>query len=127
MLIIKKSIKNFYNNYYDSKNFPIYLLHKNIDNYIRRGYYGGRCECFYIGKIDEPIFYYDFTSLFQSEGRQLLPYSNPTYINNLYTYKIKTIYDNNQKNKEEFNKYFIEYEEHNAVEKGIWFDLLDVL
>ena len=74
------SKKSFYKNYYDQKNFPLYTLDKKMDEYIRRGYYGGHVECFAIGEINKFVFYYDFTSLYPYEGCKDLPFGFPEYI-----------------------------------------------
>lgn len=74
------SKKHYYKSYYDAKNTPIYFLSKPKDKFIRQSYFGGRTEAFHIGKIDEKLYYYDFTSLYPSEGRQKLPYGKPTWV-----------------------------------------------
>ncbi len=40
------------------------------DKFIRDGYFGGRVECFNLQEIkDKKIYYYDFTTLYPSEGK----------------------------------------------------------
>ena len=86
------SKKFFYNNYYDCIKRPIYFMTKKKDDFIRKSYFGGRNEAFHIGYIKGNIYYYDFTSLYPSEGRQPLPYGKPEWVEDM--------------NKEDFNNFF---------------------
>jgi len=61
-----------------SKN-TIYLLSPEEDDYIRKSYQGGRNECFFLGEVKDKIYYYDFTSLYPSEGRKPLPTGIPEF------------------------------------------------
>lgn len=68
----------FFKNYYDPKKYPIYTLSDEYDEYVRKGYYGGRVECFRLGKVPGDSFHYDdFTSEYPDVGRKLLPYGKP--------------------------------------------------
>ena len=71
------SKKHYYKNYYKRFKTPLYHLTKEKDRYIRNSYYGGRNEAHYIGKYNHKVYYYDFTSLYPSEGRKKLPYGKP--------------------------------------------------
>lgn len=75
------SKRMFLTKYYNPKknNHTVYRLPKNIDNYIRNGYYGGRNECFKIGRVYGPLYYYDFTSLYPFAGTHLLPVGKPVF------------------------------------------------
>lgn len=57
--------------YFDNK---IYIPTKNEDSYIRKAYHGGRTESFYCGKIQGPIYYRDFTSLYPAVACLPMPY-----------------------------------------------------
>jgi len=56
---------------------PIHTLGKEHDEYVRRGYFGGRVEVFKRGHGDTDMRYYDFTSHFPAEGRKDLPLGAP--------------------------------------------------
>jgi len=72
------SKKNYFKNYYNGSDTPIYTLNDNTDNFIRKGYGGGRCEAFRINtNIVGKSYYYDFTSLYPATGCQRLPYGIP--------------------------------------------------
>jgi hypothetical protein len=86
------SKKNYFLNYYDSKKTPIYTLSDDIDEFIRKGYNGGRNEAFHIGKIEGKIYYLDFTSLYPYTGTFKLPYGLPKQ-SNLEDYKTLTLED----------------------------------
>ena len=49
----------------------------SLERVIRAGFLGGRVECFRQGRVDGPIYYYDFTSLYPGVGRQDLPAGAP--------------------------------------------------
>jgi hypothetical protein len=68
----------FFKKYYNHKRYPVYTMSDKHDKFIRDGYFGGRVECFNLQEIkDKQIYYYDFTSLYPSEGRRHLPYGKP--------------------------------------------------
>jgi len=72
------SKKNYFKNYYNQHKTPIYTLSDQMDQYIRKGYGGGRCEAFRINtKIEGKIYYFDFTSLYPATGCMRLPYGEP--------------------------------------------------
>lgn len=57
------------------KKYPIYNIPFNQYLELKDYYYGGRCECFHIGEVNEDLFYYDFTSLYPYVmGKSLYPY-----------------------------------------------------
>ncbi len=58
---------------------PVYRLSTQIDRYIRQAYLGGRNECFVLGVIPGPKYYYDFTSLYPFVGTLMLPVGKPVY------------------------------------------------
>lgn len=71
------SKKHYFNNFYDKKLTPVYNLSNKFDEFCRAGYFGGRCEAFYIGEMKKKLYYYDFTSLYPDVGRCRLPYGEP--------------------------------------------------
>jgi hypothetical protein len=75
------SKKHYYKNFYNKFRYPIYHLSTKNDKFIRNSYYGGRNEAHYIGKYNHKVYYYDFTSLYPSEGRLKLPYGSPSKVN----------------------------------------------
>jgi len=40
------AMKIFRMNYYDPKSFPIHIPSRNVDTFIRRGYYGGHADTY---------------------------------------------------------------------------------
>lgn len=74
------SKKHYFNSFYDKKNFPVWNLSNEYDEFCRAGYYGGRCEAFYIGEMNKKLYYYDFTSLYPDVGRKRLPYGKPVKV-----------------------------------------------
>ena len=85
------SKKHFYQSYYNQQTHPIYSLSRDLDEFFRMSYYGGRNEAFYIGEYEGKVYYVDFTSLYPDVGRRYLPYGKPKqmtdskleYVNNL--------------------------------------------
>jgi hypothetical protein len=71
------SKKHYFNTFYDKKETPVYNLSNKFDEFCREGYFGGRCEAFYIGEQKKKLYYYDFTSLYPDVGRCRLPYGEP--------------------------------------------------
>ena len=71
------SKKHYFESFYDKKLTPVYNLDSKNDEFCRAGYYGGRCEAFYIGEQLKKLYYYDFTSLYPDVGRKFLPYGKP--------------------------------------------------
>lgn len=67
----------FKTNYLNNTN--LYRLSAHLDGLLRSAYYGGRNECFVIGEIKTPVYYYDFTSLFPAVATSLLPSGKPKY------------------------------------------------
>lgn len=58
----------------------LYRLSSTEDLYIRRGYQGGRNECFAIGRIQgNHFYYYDYTSLYPFVGLNYLPVGFPQF------------------------------------------------
>lgn len=86
------SKKFFYNNYYNSVKRPIYFMTKDKDKFIRKSYFGGRNEAFHIGYIKGNIYYYDFTSLYPSEGRRPLPYGKPEWVEDMSREDFKSFF-----------------------------------
>jgi len=73
--------KAFFQGSYNQYKFPIYSLPQSMDAYLRKGYFGGRVECFHMGKVPgSKFYYYDFTSLFPSEGCKDLPFGKPVLV-----------------------------------------------
>ncbi|KAK2995386.1 hypothetical protein RJ640_029018 [Escallonia rubra] len=52
----------FRTNYYDEKNWPIYIPNRNEDTFIRRGYYGGHSDTYI--PYGENLYSYDVNSLY---------------------------------------------------------------
>lgn len=73
------SKKIILSNYLNTK-YGIYRLDSSTDEFIRRSYQGGRCECFMLGDVQD-VYYYDFTSLYPYTGTQRLPVGKPKIIN----------------------------------------------
>ena len=71
------SKKHYFNSFYDKSIYPVYNLSAKNDEFCRDGYFGGRCEAFYIGEQKKKLYYYDFTSLYPDVGRCRLPYGEP--------------------------------------------------
>tara|TARA_R110000772_G_scaffold51915_1_gene119158 strand:+ start:3042 stop:6971 length:3930 start_codon:yes stop_codon:yes gene_type:complete len=74
------SKKNYFLNYYDPSDKPIYSMKEEFDTFCRNGYYGGRNEAFFIGEYEGKVYYNDFTSLYPDVGRLRLPYGSPDKI-----------------------------------------------
>lgn len=68
---------NFYRNHYDPDKYPLYTLSQAHDDYLRQGYFAGRCEAFQLGYLRGRFNYHDFTSLFPAVGCRDLPYGAP--------------------------------------------------
>lgn len=80
----------FYHRYYNANRMPIYTLPMDMDEDLRRGYYGGRVECHNIGNFDNVRhYYYDFTSLYPAQMLKSLPYGKPVRVNNVTIEDIK--------------------------------------
>jgi len=73
------ALKSFWKNYYDKSKYPIYLLSNEIDDFIRKGYFGGRTEAFTLGEVREKMYYEDFTSLYPKCGTFGIPYGEPVF------------------------------------------------
>ncbi len=74
------SKQNFFKNYYNKKEIPIYHMSSAFDSFCRDGYMGGRCEAHMIGELKSNCYYYDFTSLYPDVGRRRLPYGLPAKV-----------------------------------------------
>ena len=71
------SKKHYFSSFYNKKEYPVWNLSAEFDKFCRAGYFGGRCEAFYIGEQKKKLYYYDFTSLYPDVGRCRLPYGKP--------------------------------------------------
>jgi hypothetical protein len=58
----------------------VYSLEPEMDQFIRNGYGGGRCEAFRVGVVNNKCYYYDFTSLYPDVGRLEMPMGQPKWI-----------------------------------------------
>lgn len=98
----------FLNNYDETK-YPVFNLARDVENFIKRSYFGGRCECFYKGNIttgfkhikkSNKVYYVDFTSLYPWAMTMEIPYGLPVY------YKFKEVHTTIQRLKtiENFEK-----------------------
>ena len=69
----------FWKNY---QSLEVYTLPFDMDLFVRRSYFGGRCECFWLGRIHDRFpktYYYDFTSLYPAMCTLDLPIGEPTW------------------------------------------------
>jgi DNA polymerase elongation subunit (family B) len=58
----------------------IYEVNKEIDQELRRSYFGGRCDVYGYGKFKD-VYYYDFTSLYPSIcAKNVLPIGDPVRV-----------------------------------------------
>jgi hypothetical protein len=73
------SVNIFWKKYYNEAQFPIYRLSDEIDDFIRKGYQGGRTEMLYLGYA-ENIWYGDKVSLYPAVGCFDLPWGEPKWI-----------------------------------------------
>lgn len=55
------------------RNFKIYRIKKDVLTYFKKFYFGGRCECFYLGKYQKVV-YVDVNSLYPSVMLNEFPY-----------------------------------------------------
>lgn len=82
----KYYLKHHYNNISEENivdpSLSIYSLPREMDEFIRLGYGGGRCEAFRCGEIDKNVYYYDFTSLYPDVGRLPMPIGQPKWLTN---------------------------------------------
>lgn len=69
--------RNYLQNYYPKSKAKIYKLPRQVDQYIRNGYNGGRVEAMKIGHLKGKFYYYDVTSLYPAEARLPLPCDKP--------------------------------------------------
>jgi hypothetical protein len=90
------SKKHYFNTYYNKKLTPVYNLDTKNDEFCRSGYYGGRCEAFYIGEQIKKLYYYDFTSLYPDVGRKFVPYGEPKRVSEKFIEKWMNIYNGNK-------------------------------
>ena len=88
------SKKHYFNSFYDKKEHPVYNLSAKNDEFCRDGYFGGRCEAFYIGEQNKKLYYYDFTSLYPDVGRCRLPYGEPIKLTDYRIQRWNTRYQN---------------------------------
>ena len=84
------SKKHFYTSFYKQREYPLYSLSRELDQFFRMSYYGGRNEAFYIGEYFGRVWYVDFTSLYPDVGRKMLPYGKPYKIRseNIHVYNM---------------------------------------
>lgn len=73
----------FYSKYYDPQKYPLYVLSKDVHDFIKRGYGGGRNEVFKKGVINGPLYPFDFSSFYPFAGTLNIPYNIPQWIENL--------------------------------------------
>lgn len=70
----------FYKKYYWKKDQPIHTLKPNMDEFIRKGYHGGRVECMRVGAFKGKTYHFDFTGLYPYVGCDYLPYGMPQFL-----------------------------------------------
>jgi len=63
-LTCASTARKFFINNHDFDTIPLYEIPFNQYLELKDYYYGGRCECFHIGKVEKELYYYDFTSLY---------------------------------------------------------------
>jgi hypothetical protein len=56
--------KKVFQAHYQNPSRPLYDLSWELDRKLRSSYAGGRNECFHQGLVEEPLYYYDITSLY---------------------------------------------------------------
>lgn len=59
------------------KKKALYTLTAEEESFFRKGYYGGRNECGFLGHLTGKFYYYDFTSLYPYAGCSILPVGRP--------------------------------------------------
>lgn len=92
-LSLNKYIKNWYLNCYSISGiaYKIYKEYFNVfkiplsldidlDNIIRKAYYGGRCEVFGNPYKDEYIYHFDFTGMYSNRLKDFFPVGDPKKI-----------------------------------------------
>lgn len=68
--------------YYDEKKWPIHILNKNEDSFIRRGYYGGHVDVY--KPYGKDLYYYDVNSLYPFVMKEFqMPGGEPVWHRNL--------------------------------------------
>lgn len=94
------SLNIFFNNF-NNKNINL-KYSENLDNLVRKSYYGGRCEVFGNAYDDEKVFHYDFPGMYSQCMKERFPIGE-YYIN----YNVKDI------NKTGF--YYIKYKSNMSI------------
>jgi hypothetical protein len=74
------SRKFFLGTHYQPQLYPLFKMPLELDSVIRQAYYGGRCECFQLGEIKGPIYYYDVTSEYPYVMLSNIPWGWPKYV-----------------------------------------------
>ena len=64
--------------FYDKQSMSV--LADKLEAVVRSSFLGGRVECFRLGKINKPISYLDYTSLYPAVGRKDLPCGIPKLV-----------------------------------------------
>ena len=68
-------------------------LGTTIDKYVRRAYYGGRCEVFGNSYNNESVFHYDFKGMYAQCMMEDFPSSNPEFNYENFNLEIPGFYD----------------------------------
>lgn len=74
----KYFLKSLYDD--EEKGTCIYELMPEEDTFLRASFNGGRVENFCSKKVEEKVYYYDFTSLYPDVARQDLPVGKPVWL-----------------------------------------------
>jgi hypothetical protein len=79
MTISSIARKFFMNKFYQPVKRCLYQIPICLDEIMREAYFGGRTECFKLGKTKGEIYYYDVTSEYPFCMREGMPYGWPIY------------------------------------------------
>ncbi|XP_042453061.1 DNA polymerase-like [Zingiber officinale] len=91
MTLSSLSLLIYRSNYLDEKKYPIYLLNRNQDAFIRRGYYGGHSDVY--KPYGENLFFYDINSLYPYVMKKYpMPCGEPVWRKNLEKVELDTLY-----------------------------------
>lgn len=91
MTMSSLSLLIFRTHYYDPERFPIHILHRNADTFIRRGYYGGHSDVY--KPYGENLLYYDINSLYPFIMQKYpMPCGEPVWRNNLEEVELRTLF-----------------------------------
>lgn len=89
--IASLALSLFRSNYYNEEEFPIHIPNKNVDTFIRSGYYGGHADAYI--PIGENLYYYDVNSLYPFVMQEFpMPGGEPKWSSDLESMELDNIY-----------------------------------